>query len=1362
LYGVASNGTIAIAVGENDVKYQTNNGGDWTGINEVEIVSVNESANELNVTSTEGFLDADPVKFTDTFGGLTAGTTYYIDVISSTQVEVYTDSGLTSQVTLVDAVIPLQARMYLYDANADSLRDIIYADSIWMTVGDNGRIQTSSDGLRWTTQTSGSTQNLNGVTYASETDTFVVVGDNNTILESTDSGVTWASTSVFTVEAPIYAVKGEEFTSGYGPEELVPGLIKDNFNMTVVSRPGTVWDATQYSHTGFNVVSRVVAPTTEFQVDYSFDQFVQYPLDLTVQIIDATTGLGTGLATSEYSINWITKVITLNTPLVFAPKQSLRIDVYEVGNGNQLVKANTDTDPIRAIASTGFDDIYLNCNYSATFFQGSGAIRTGSHAIEVEATETIATGDTIVCVNVNDFTVNDPISFQGVVFGGVADETTYYVKSISTATNSITISETYDSSTGLAGPIKPLTDATGSMIVNIQTGTGTVWTDPIVYHNGSRLVLGKTNTISRTKASNNAITTSTTIGLSVGNRIQFAADMFGSDITPNQVYYIKSIADGNEFTISETDGGAVVTLTDQAGISSYVTNDFAIGIQPNGIQAKLVLANPTGYTNGTDYLVYSIFGDSGDPSQYGYSVPEIQEYIGDGSTASFAMSNYNGGANPHNAIVEVNGLRQTSTSYTINDGSNTVLFNAPPAINDKISVLTYNNTERQYLTTQYGISGTSGSSFTTITVTATTHTEGTFDEDTPDTETYDQDTPTVVMYDELLDTLTCADTSVLTEDEPIVFSNPTIGGITAGVTYYILEIIDATTFTISLEVGGDPVTVTTDSGSMVGSSNAITVANITNIETGQEDPLLVTNATATTTGTNEITFDTTTGMVVDQQIYFSGTDFGGLEQGKIYFVENIVSTTKATIKDQVGAQVALSTATGNMVTTVGGNPTTRITTGIPHSLATDQLVRLDGIYGSVELNGNSYYARVFDQYRFEIWNQVYDPALDAVNYPVTNISTYISGGYVWRQGTFFLVTTQATATTASNGRITCQDTSDLVVNNKVIFTKQGQIAGSPVLGGLTQGTTYYIKQILSGTEFTIGLTRNASTAVTLTNDTGVMNVTQWEQHDVQRLWVTVNGYRLPTNKLRLTDDNEVSLLTDIAPGDVVIITNMIPNATPDEEIYLNFVDQNANQTVYRANTQSRTWLAQPIFELTQTIYVGDVTRVTDNVVQNVIAPSPVNNIFSIGLISDKNILSGVTVLNNTTGNTLDPDTYEVVVEELAPILKITNGSYITAGDSLTITSLEGNVLYINGEQIKFTTIDFASNSVSGLQRGANGTGVQEYIPKFTEVFSLLSNNRLSDLYIDQSWNSFVFNTTDGDPLQISTTAPAEFLHTDIT
>ena len=89
-------------------------------------------------------------------------------------------------------------------------------------------------------------------------------------------------TGVLLQQSLVYDVKGADFAFGYGPEELVPGLVKDNFEMTVVTRPGTVWDATEYSHTGFNVVSNVVEPATEFQVDYSFDQFAQYPIDLNI------------------------------------------------------------------------------------------------------------------------------------------------------------------------------------------------------------------------------------------------------------------------------------------------------------------------------------------------------------------------------------------------------------------------------------------------------------------------------------------------------------------------------------------------------------------------------------------------------------------------------------------------------------------------------------------------------------------------------------------------------------------------------------------------------------------------------------------------------------------------------------------------------------------------------------------------------------------------------------------------------------------------------------------------------------------------------------------------------------------------
>ena len=1359
---VASNGTTAIVVGENNVFYQSNNGGNWTGINELSVVSINQASDQLNVSMTSGLTDGDPVRVTDSFGNLIVDTTYYVKVISTSKVELYSDSGLTAIVTLVDAVIPLDSRLFLYDATSQTLNDVVYYNSIWMTVGDNGRVQTSSDGLRWTTRTSGVTEKLNSLNYNADDDIWIIVGDNNIILESLDSGVTWALSNAFTTAEPIYDVKGANFAFGYGPEELVPGYIKDNFAMTVVTRPGTLWDPTEYSHTGFNVVSRTLAPTSEFQVDYSFDLFVQYPIDLSIQIIDPATGLGTGLATSEYTIDWPTKMITLNTPLQFAPKEELRIDVYEVGNGNQLVKANTDTDPIRQIESTGFDDIYLNCNYSATYFEGSGLIRTGSNAIEVEATATEASSDRITCVSVEDFVVNDPISFQGVVFGGVAEETAYYVKSISTATNSITISATYNPTTGLAGPVLSLTDATGSMIVNIQTGTGTVWTDPIIYHNGSKLVLGKNNTVSRTRASNNAITTGSTVGLIANSRIYFAADMFGTDITPNSEYFIKTIVDGNEFTISETLGGTTLTLADASGQSSYVSNDYAISIQPNGTQAKLVFGPPNSYTNNTDYLVYSLFGESNGTTQYGYTVPEVQEFVGNGSSSSYALDNFVGGTNPHNAIVEINGLRQTISQYTIDDASDTILFNSPPANGAKISVLTYNDTGRQYLTTQYGIAGISGSSATTITVTATDHYEGTFDEDTPSIETYDQDAPTIVTYDELLDTLTCADTSVLTVDEPIVFSNPTIGGLTAGVTYYILTIIDATTFTVSTEIGGAPATVTTDSGSMVGSSNAVTVANITAIETSIEEPL-VTTATATSSTGDLITFTDTSGFVPTQPILFAGTQMGNIVPGTYYFVGTVSSSTEATITDQFGAVITQTNASGNMLVKQGGNPTTRITTGIPHALVDDVLCTIDGTLGSVELNGNSYYAKVIDAYKFDIYTQVFNPAVDAPNNPVVGVSTYISGGYVWRQGTFFLSTTVASETVASNNSIVVDSTTDLVVNTPVIFTAQGSQVDDVLLGGIVQGTTYYVNEILSGTTFTIKTTRTGIASLSLTNETGVMNVTQWEQTNVERIWVTVNGLRIPNNKLVINSDNEVSILTVIQPGDIVIMTNMIPHSTPDEEIYLNFVNSDQKASIYRANVQARTWLTKPINDLTTSIYVYDVTRLTDNVIQTNTTTAPSNNLYSIGLVSDKRILTGVTVVNTTTGATLDPETdYFVTIEDLAPILNIRTGTYITTGDELKITSLVGNQIYVNGEQIGFTSVDFATNSISGLQRGTGGTGKQNDIPVNTEVLGLLNTNRLPNVYYDQTWNSYNFNAVQGDPLQISDTVSAQFLHTDIT
>jgi hypothetical protein len=173
--------------------------------------------------------------------------------------------------------------------------------------------------------------------------------------------------------------------------------------------------------------------------------------------------------------------------------------------------------------------------------------------------------------------------------------------------------------------------------------------------------------------------------------------------------------------------------------------------------------------------------------------------------------------------------------------------------------------------------------------------------------------------------------------------------------------------------------------------------------------------------------------------------------------------------------------------------------------------------------------------------------------------------------------------------------------------------------------------------------------------------------------------------------------------------------------------------------------------------------VTDSIVQTVLAPALVDGTFNIGLISNKNVICNIQVYNNTTSLSLDGANFAIVIEDTAPILQI-QPIGVSVGDSLTITTVEGRLLYINGEQIGFNECDLVANTVSQLTRGANGTGMQTYIPVYSEAFGLIPRNRMSDVLYSQTWNPIpgIYDTVDGDPLQIADTQGASFLRTDIT
>jgi hypothetical protein len=1244
LYAVASSNSIIVAGGQDGILVYSYNGSTWYGLNQATVTSFSSTNYIINI-SASGFQVNDIIKFNKSFSTVVAGTTYYVkSVVSPTLITISNTLGGSTKVLSAGSV-PTDTIAYNYDFN--TIRDLVYANGIWVAVGDNGVIKTSINGLVWTTRTSGTTANLNGVSYATQLSQFISVGDNNTIIVSDDNGVTWTSQSLFKVLPAVHTVKGADFPYGYGPEELVPGVTRDNLAMTVYSRPGSDWPVTEYAHVGYNVVSKEYTPTSEFQTAYTMPALAEFPTQVFVQIIDSISGLGTTLYNGiNYTVNWVNKQIILNTPLSISPIQKLRIDVYEAGNGLQLVKSSTQVDPIRTNSTTGFNEIYVNCNYSATIYQGSGVIRPDTFDQAIIATETISGSNRIVLETVQPLSIGDSLTFSGTILGGLAPNTTYYVKTISAVTSSITISNYFDPVTGVAGATIPLTNGTGTMYVNTSIGSDQTWSAPVLFNNGVMLIAGHTSQVTQTVASNNTIITNSTAGMVVNCKVTFSNTMFGNVIQPLVPYYVAEIVSSSAFKISETQGGPVLALTDELGGAEYISFDYGFGIQPNGISAKIVFPE-NDLTVENNYIVYTLFGETS-PVQYGYALPETQVFTSNGTVGPFNLTNELGGSNPQNAIVEINGLRVLPSTYTINGGTNTITFTSAPTVGAKIAVTTYNDTERQYLNTQ--------------------------------------------------------------------------------------------------------------------TTSSLVVNEIVNINNSIAAPTAITATTQVDGGTDQITVASTTGFVSGLPVEFRGTSIGGIStNGTVYYVKTIVSSTKFTISSTPGGatfNITGGVTSGNMTVIVGGQAAVQVTTKNTNGYNTGDLVRINGVSGSTQLDNNSYYVRTITTTTFELYTQPFSSSTSAVNYPVQVVSTYTGGGYVSKTSQLFITTTSVTQTIALASKIVATDARSLVIGTPIYFSKNGSLNNDTLIGGLVQGKEYYIYSVDTVTnQFTVSETRNGEEK-TLTNGSDTINATQWNQFNPDRLWVTVNGKRVPSSKLVLNDFNELNILAPVTSGDNVIITSMMPSATPNAETYINFVDELGVPSVYKVPPQNTTWLTHSVFTLSTEISVNDVTKLIDIKTQTAITPVESNGSYTITLNADKRQIKTVEVMNNTTNQLIDSQHVHVLLVDTAPVIKIDAGSYIQYNDSLTITIYEGMNIYINGEEISFNGIDVENNMLTGISRGVNGTAQQNVLPEYATVIPLFNKNKLNDSYYNQTWNSFVYNTVQGDPLQLSETPAANFLNPD--
>lgn len=86
----------------------------------------------------------------------------------------------------------------------------------------------------------------------------------------------------------------------------------------------------------------------------------------------------------------------------------------------------------------------------------------------------------------------------------------------------------------------------------------------------------------------------------------------------------------------------------------------------------------------------------------------------------------------------------------------------------------------------------------------------------------------VIATSEAGDTLTCLSTSEVLPGRPVIFSGTVIGGIIAGKTYYVREVLGGTTFTVSYTSGGSAVPLVDSVGYMTATFPSISVGQPTN------------------------------------------------------------------------------------------------------------------------------------------------------------------------------------------------------------------------------------------------------------------------------------------------------------------------------------------------------------------------------------------------------------------------------------------------------------------------------------------------------------------------------------------------------
>jgi len=191
--------------------------------------------------------------------------------------------------------------------------------------------------------------------------------------------------------------------------------------------------------------------------------------------------------------------------------------------------------------------------------------------------------------------------------------------------------------------------------------------------------------------------------------------------------------------------------------------------------------------------------------------------------------------------------------------------------------------------------------------------------------------------------------------------------------------------------------------------------------------IISTTATATAVTTNQITLGTTTGVIVNMPVVFTGSTFGGVNTGTTYYVKTIPSAGQITVTQ---FQSVSTTATA---TSTSGN---YVTLGTVYGLTQNQPIVFTGTTANGITNGTTYYVASIV------------PASNQISLVTT------SGG-----------STPVTISATGSVSFTVAASNPAVVLSTATGTMTATIGG--IIGGLSTTTTYYVLTTPSTSQLTL-------------------------------------------------------------------------------------------------------------------------------------------------------------------------------------------------------------------------------------------------------------------------------------------------------